>query len=107
MRSALVLALLLTVGACGGERVAGPRSRTAAADKAAREANTTKETPEPRASDKGKKWGGWRYQGARDDCYYRVKRRCFTRRADACAAARCGKKQCTLEGAGPAIVTCQ
>jgi hypothetical protein len=104
MRPALVLALLLTVGACGGERAGGPRPRTA---KASKESTTTKEPPEARASDKGKKWGGWRYQGARDDCYYRFKRRCFTKRADACAAARCGKKQCTLDGAGPAIVTCQ
>jgi len=103
MRPALVLALLLTVGACGGERTGGPGPRRAAA----KTSTTTKEAPEERDSDKGKKWGGWRYQGSRDDCYYRFKRRCFTKRADACSAARCGKKQCTLDGAGPVIVTCQ
>lgn len=104
MRPALVLALLLTSAACAGERTGGPGPRTARASK---EKTTTKEEVEPRDSDKGKKWGGWRYQGTRDDCFYRYKRRCFTKRADACAAARCGKKQCTLDGAGPVIVTCQ
>jgi hypothetical protein len=57
-------------------------------------------------SAKDKKWGGWRYQGHRDDCFFLVKRRCFDKRADACAAARCGKKQCVVEGGGPATIRC-
>lgn len=100
MRPGLVLALMFTLSACGGERPGAGAS-------GAKTPVTVKEEPEARESAKGKKWGGWRYQGSRDDCFYRHKRRCFTKRADACAAAKCGKKQCVLEGGGPVIVTCQ
>jgi hypothetical protein len=98
MRPGLVFALMLTMSACGGERATRAGAKTPV---------TVKEDAEPRTAAKGKKWGGWRYQGARDDCFFRFKRRCFTKRADACAAARCGKKQCVIEGGGPAIVSCQ
>ena len=27
-------------------------------------------------SDKGKQWGGWRYKGNREDCFYTVGRQC-------------------------------
>ena len=98
MRPALVLALLLTLGACGGERAAGPKGKTTV---------TTKETPEARASDKGKKWGGWRYRGSRDECFYVVGRKCFATEAAACKAAGCGRGKCAVSGGGPANVKCR
>jgi hypothetical protein len=54
----------------------------------------------------GGKWGGWRYTGDRDDCFFVVGRRCFKTEAAACAAARCGKKKCEVTGGGPAAVSC-
>lgn len=102
--AALVLAFGVVLGACGeGTPAAGPKAPRTAAERA----RTEKEPPEARVSDQGKKWGGWRYQGRRDDCFFLVKRRCFDKRADACAAARCGTRQCVVEGGGPATVRCE
>jgi len=58
---------------------------------------------EPRS---GGKWGGWRYTGDREDCFFVVGRRCFKTEAAACAAARCGKRACETTGAGPAAIAC-
>lgn len=54
----------------------------------------------------GGKWGGWRYTGDRDDCFFVVGRRCFKTEAAACTAARCGKRKCATSGGGPATVAC-
>lgn len=54
------------------------------------------------------KWGGWKYQGERDDCRFVYGRKCFTKREsalNACKAAKC-KTKCTVDGGGPATVTC-
>jgi hypothetical protein len=74
-----------------------------AADRARAEAKAAGEDP---VSDDGKHWGGWRYKGDRDDCFFIVGRRCFTDQKQACAAAACPKGRCRLDGAGPASVTC-
>jgi hypothetical protein len=52
------------------------------------------------------KWGGWRYTGDRNDCFFVVGRRCFKTEAAACSAARCGKRRCETTGGGPAAVSC-
>jgi len=55
-----------------------------------------------------RRWGGWRYQGDREDCYYVVGRSCFKKQAAACQAAHCrSPKKCDVEGGGPAIVSCR
>lgn len=55
-----------------------------------------------------KKWGGWRYQGDRDDCFYVVGRQCFKAKPAACQAARCkAPKTCDVTGGGPATVSCK
>ena len=84
---------------CGGDP---PRSGdpTTAKEKQRREAAAAGET-----SATGK-WGGWRYTGSRDECFFVVGRRCFKTEASACAAARCGKKKCETTGGGPATVAC-
>ena len=54
------------------------------------------------------KWGGWKYQGERDDCRFVYGRKCFTKRdaaVNACKASRC-KTRCTVDGGGPATVSC-
>lgn len=97
--------VVAVAGGCGeGQAPQGAkRPQTAAARARAEKA----ESGEQGVDGTGKKWGGWRYQGSRDDCFFLVKRKCYTTRADACQAARCGKKQCVVEGGGPATVRCE
>jgi hypothetical protein len=55
---------------------------------------------------KDKEWGGWRWRGKRDDCYFVHKNKCFDDEKKACKAAGCSLKECELEGGGPAKVSC-
>lgn len=92
--------------ACGGSR---PRSKepTTAKEKQLQEARA-KGDDEPQQQKGGKKWGGWKYQGDRDDCFFVFGRRCFKTQDAACKAARCASgKTCQTEGAGPAAVSCK
>jgi hypothetical protein len=96
----IALAVSLAVGCAGG---GPPRSDepTTAKEKQRREAEARGEA-DPGAG----KWGGWRYTGDRNDCFFVVGRRCFKAEAAACTAARCGKKKCETTGGGPATVAC-
>lgn len=101
---------VIVVGGCAGERAsggaaAGPRAPRTAAERARAEKATAGEGDQ--VSGAGKKWGGWRYQGSRDECFFLVKRKCYDKRAEACTAARCGGKRCVVEGGGPATVRCE
>ncbi len=89
----LVLALLLGC-AGGGAREAAPERRQEAAPEAA--------SPSP----EGKSWGGWRWKGKRDDCFFVHANRCFDNQADACRAAGCSEDRCRITGGGPAQVSC-
>jgi len=100
----LALALAVTLGACGEST---PPGGAKAPKTAAERARAEQAAADGDASGKGKKWGGWRYQGSRDDCFFLVKRKCFDKRAEACAAAKCGKQECVVEGGGPATVRCE
>jgi hypothetical protein len=97
--------LLMLVGACGESPA--PKGAKRPQTAAARTRIEKAETDENAVDGKGKKWGGWRYQGKRDDCFFVVKRKCFDNRADACSAAKCGKGQCVVDGGGPATVRCE
>jgi hypothetical protein len=56
----------------------------------------------------GKKWGAWRYQGDRKDCFFVLGRKCYKTEKAACSAARCkATARCITEGAGPATVKCE
>jgi len=57
-------------------------------------------------SEKGKKWGGWRWKGDREDCFYVVGNKCFAKERNACAAAKCGKSACLVKPGAPAKVSC-
>ncbi len=105
-RLAFALLLGLGLGAGCGESTSatGARTPTTAGERARAEQAAG---DDDQVSAKDKRWGGWRYQGRRDDCFFLVKRRCYDKRAEACAAARCGKKQCAIEGGGPATVRCE
>ncbi|MBE7454337.1 MAG: hypothetical protein HS111_37445 [Kofleriaceae bacterium] len=106
-RLALGLSLGLAGGLAGCGETSGPQGPSAprtAGERARAEKAASSEEP---VDAKGKRWGGWRYQGSRDECFFVVKRRCFTEREAACRAARCGAKRCVVEGGGPATVRCQ
>ncbi|HTJ40550.1 MAG TPA: hypothetical protein VL463_00580 [Kofleriaceae bacterium] len=110
-----VATLVFLIAACGGKThkhratssggadEQGPRTHDAAA-RAKAEAEASPDDP---VSGQGKHWGGWRYQGSRDDCFFVVGRRCFADEARACAAAKCKSGECELEGGGPATVVCK
>lgn len=69
---------------------------------------------EERVSDQDKEWGGWRYRGSRDECFFVVGRTCFSELDAACKAAKCkpskkggGEAACKVRGGGPATVSCK
>ena len=86
---------------CGGGSAPRSDEPTTAKEKQRQEAEAKGEV-----DNNGGKWGGWRYTGDRNDCFFVVGRRCFKTEAAACAAARCGKKKCETTGGGPASVAC-
>jgi len=99
---ALSLAVLGTLAlGCGGSSPPRSDEPTTAKEKQRREAEASGEIDRP-----GGKWGGWRYTGDRNDCFFVVGRRCFKTEAAACTAARCGKRKCETTGGGPATVAC-
>jgi hypothetical protein len=96
----LALVAPLSLG-CGGGGPPKSDEPTTAKEKQRREAEANGETDA-----NGGKWGGWRYTGDRNDCFFVVGRRCFKSEAAACTAARCGKRKCETTGGGPAAVAC-
>jgi len=85
---------------CGGttERTARP-SKTSAIKRG-------KADPKP-VSEDGKQWGGWRWRGKRDNCFFVFKNRCYSAKKRACAAAKCGARKCDHRGGGPAEIYCR
>lgn len=98
--ASLVVVALLAQG-CGSGPPARTDEPTTAKEKQRRDAAASGELDA-----KATKWGGWRYTGDRNECFFVVGRRCFKSEAAACAAARCGAKPCVTTGGGPATVTC-
>ncbi|HTR54364.1 MAG TPA: hypothetical protein VMJ10_26910 [Kofleriaceae bacterium] len=94
----IVLAALV---ACAGPQAdsSGPQT---AKEKQLAEAKATGDIDPPSS-----KWGGWRYQGDRSDCFYVVGRKCFRSKKVACSAARCAVKDCKIVGGGPATIRCK
>jgi hypothetical protein len=94
------VASLALLAGCGEPRQVDVKEPQTAGAKARAEAATT-------GDDRGgPKWGGWRYEGDRDDCFFVVGRRCFKAQEAACKAAGCGASACEVEGGGPATVRC-
>ncbi len=90
----MLLSLLLA--SCGGSEAPKPSAPAAAPPPAKSES-----TPE------GKSWGGWRWKGDRDQCFYTLGKRCFADLKSACAAAKCGTAACIHDDGAPASVTCK
>jgi hypothetical protein len=97
------LPLLVLVLACGGPEKVGKGEPQTAKEKQLREAKASGEL-----DDSGHKWGGWRYQGDRSECFFVVGRKCFKSEGGACTAAKCkAPKACTTVGGGPAAISCK
>jgi hypothetical protein len=58
-------------------------------------------------SEHGKKWGGWRWKGKREDCFYVHKNQCHASLEEACRAAKCKKADCVHDDGAPAKVSCE
>jgi hypothetical protein len=104
MRALAPLLVLFVLG-CGGSQSGG--GKPAKKDETAAERARREYKEDEKVSGEGKAWGGWQYQGARDECFFKVGRKCFTEEKDACKAAKCGKGKCRVDGGGPAIVSCR
>jgi hypothetical protein len=105
MRSLLTV-LIASLIACAGTSTRSTAKDESAAERARREA---KAAGEDDVSSQGKAWGGWRYTGSRDECFYVVGRKCFAELRDACKAAGCRSAkpaQCRVQGGGPASISC-
>ncbi len=100
--SAVIAALIASSGGCGGGDTKSDNEPTTAKEKQKREAEASGEIDPA-----NKKWGGWRYQGDRNDCFFVVGRKCFKTENAACQAAHCkSPKKCEVTGGGPATLSC-
>ena len=97
--------LLLFAFACSGSSMQTKKGEP----QTAREKMLAEQKAHPEEEDSGggtgKKWGRWRYQGERKDCFFVFGARCYKTENAACQAAKC-KTKCTSEGAGPVTVKC-
>ena len=95
-RAVTLAAFLGLIAACGGSGPEGAKSPEG--DKAAEEEEVPSE---------GKKWGGWRWKGKRNDCFFIYKNECFSSLKQACRRARCGDAECEHDDSAPAKVSCK
>lgn len=96
--AALLLSVLVVIApACGG--AGGEKEESA---------KPADETASP-VSEEGKSWGGWRWKGRRQDCFFLYKNRCFSSLKKACQAARCKREgaDCVYDDSAPAHVSCE
>jgi hypothetical protein len=101
LRWTLVCVAFAITAGCGGPKV-DPGEPQTAKEKQMREAQASGDVDPP-----GTKWGGWRYQGDRQDCFFLVGRKCFRTYKRACATACKSDKQCKSDDGAPATVSCK
>jgi len=104
LRLACLVLALASAGACGGPQSDANEPQTAR-DKQLQDAKASGEVDPP-----GRQWGGWRYQGSRNECFYVVGRRCYKSDQAACSAAcrvKSAANMCAIDGGGPATVSCK
>lgn len=58
-------------------------------------------------SSEGKSWGGWRWKGKRNDCFFLYENECFSSMKKACRRAKCGDAGCEHDDSAPAKVSCK
>jgi hypothetical protein len=98
-RVATLAVCLGLIAGCGGsspDKTESPKGKKA--DKG--------DDDEEEVSSKGKKWGGWRWKGRRNDCFFIYKNECFSSMKKACKRAKCSTK-CEHDDSAPAKVSCK
>ena len=101
---ALVFSFTAVPMSCGGERgkrTAQPDSSDEGETEKSSDAYTESKAP------KGKQWGGWRWKGKRDDCFFVYKNQCYNKQETACKAAKCKKGACIMDKSAPAKISCK
>ena len=99
---AIPLALLFGLSASLSCSAAPNRPEPEQAEKTKRKRTVDKDA----VSEKGKKWGGWRWKGKRDNCFFVTNNRCFDNEKAACKAAKCGSKACLKKSGAPTKISC-
>lgn len=102
----LALALPLSIGfstSCGGAQTKKEDVKPSDEEEKVNPDDGKDKNP---VSDKGKSWGGWRWKGKRDNCFYVLDNKCFETEALACTAAGCGAKKCLVKEGAPSDVSC-
>lgn len=102
MNSGLLAVVVSVLAACGSGKPVSKGGPQTAAEKQRLEFEASGEEEGGGAG----KWGAWKYKGDRDDCFYVIGRECFKTEKEACATCKDGQ-ECTVEGGGPAVVTCE
>lgn len=101
-----IVSCISPLASCGGGASSKP------GDKASTSSSTTTATAAEPEKDRGtldprgKSWGGWRWKGKRDNCFYLVDNQCFDDREAACQAAGCEADDCRTDRGAPAKVSC-
>ncbi len=95
-----------SLSGCGGGQQAAPEEESS---KHKNKKKKRRNHPDDKdaVSEKGKSWGGWRWKGDRDDCYFVHENRCFDSKSRACEAAKCGRKSCQVKDGAPSKVSCK
>jgi hypothetical protein len=96
-RAVMLAACLGLVAGCGGSSPDADSPKGKKAD----------QDDEEEVSSKGKKWGGWRWKGKRNDCFFIFKNECFSSMKKACRRAKCGDTKCEHDDSAPAKVACK
>lgn len=99
---AVTLLLALALAACGGAASEPSGGGSTARAEPDDEDGPTADRP----GDRGKGGGGWRWKGARSECFFRHRNRCFTELQAACRAAKCDEARCKHDESVPSVVTC-
>lgn len=94
---AVFLGLVAGCGSDDGKKVDSPKGKKT--DKG--------DDDDDEVSSKGKKWGGWRWKGKRNDCFFVYKNECFPTMKKACKRARCDADKCEHDDSAPAKVECK
>jgi hypothetical protein len=100
--------VLLGALACGGASSNTASDDDEASDDGGDASSSKKRKPMARpVSEEGKSWGGWRWKGKREDCFFVHKNQCFATLEDACKAAKCKMADCVQDEGAPAKVSCE
>ena len=112
---AIFLAFLLSASGAHLAACAGGAANSPASEADDDDSDREEEDDKPRrgrvkskddVSEKGKSWGGWRWKGKRNDCFFKSDNQCFDSKKKACKAAGCSTSVCKTDDGAPAQVSC-